>query len=179
MRILQRAVCGVATVAVAVGMTLAQAPEGAPKPGPEHQKLARFIGKWSGKGELKPGPFGPGGPMTWTETCEQFSGGFSVVCTSEGKGPQGEMKGISIMTYNPEEKVYTWYGVDSSGWADLSKGTLSGKVWSFSSSGTMGGKPIHSRFFLTEVSGNKQTFKWEMSEDGKTWNNMMEGESVK
>lgn len=179
MRFLHRIASGVVAVSLAGSLPLAQAPEGPPKPGPEHQKLSRFVGKWTGKGDMKPSAFGPSGPMTWTESCEWFSGNFSVVCKSDGNGPMGAVKGLGIISYNPEEKVYTYYGVDSTGWSDLSRGTLDGKVWTFTSTGTMGGKPMHSRFTLTEVSPTKQTFRWEMSEDGKTWNLVMDGESSK
>ena len=56
----------------------------APKPSAEHQKLAYFVGTWTSTGEMKPSPFGPGGKMTSTETCEWFDGGFAVVCRSQG-----------------------------------------------------------------------------------------------
>ena len=58
---------------------LAQAPP-APKPGPEHQKLAYFVGTWTNEGEMKPSPMGPGGKITGKDTCEWFEGGFSVIC---------------------------------------------------------------------------------------------------
>jgi len=64
----------IALVLIFVGVALAQAPSGPPKPGPEHQKLAYFAGKWSSEGDVKPGPFGPGGKVTFTETCERQSG---------------------------------------------------------------------------------------------------------
>ena len=75
-------------LAAAAGVALAQAPE-APKPGPEHKALQYFVGKWTSEGELKPGPFGPGGKMTSQDTCEWFAGGFHVVCRGTGKMPSG------------------------------------------------------------------------------------------
>ena len=42
----------------------------APKPGPEHAKLAYFVGKWVSEAEVKPSAFGPGGEFTSTESCE-------------------------------------------------------------------------------------------------------------
>ena len=179
MRIVRRIASSLTCLALAGGLAAAQAPQGPPKPGPEHQKLARFVGTWNGKAEMKPSPFGPGGPMTWTESCDWFEGGFSVVCKSDGKGPTGPIKGLGIVTYNPEEKTYTHYGVDNMGWSSLSKGSVSGKVWTYTSKGTMGGKTNYERFTITEVADNKQSFTWAVSEDGKTWKVMMEGESSK
>src|SRR5262245_9252036 len=97
MSIFRRTALGAICLALAGTLGMAQAPSGPPKPGPEHQKLARFVGTWNGKAEMKPGPFGPGGPMTWTETCDWFEGGFSVVCKSDGKGPMGAIKGLGII----------------------------------------------------------------------------------
>jgi Protein of unknown function (DUF1579) len=94
----------------------AQAPQGPPKPGPEVKKLDYNIGTWNVEGEAKPfGPM-PGGKFTATEKCEWYSGGFFVVCHSEGAGPMGPAKGVSFMGYDPNEKVYTYHEF---GWATL------------------------------------------------------------
>ena len=90
----------------------AQAP---PKPSAEHQRLAYFVGKWTNQGEMKAGPFGPGGKTMSTDTCEWFEGQFAVMCRSEGKSPFGPMKSVGIMSYSAEEKVYTYYATDNSG----------------------------------------------------------------
>ena len=67
----------------------AQAPQGPPKPGPEVKDLDYNVGTWKVEGEAKPfGPM-PGGKFTSTEKCEWYSGGFFVMCHSEGTGPMG------------------------------------------------------------------------------------------
>src|SRR6185369_10853252 len=71
-------------VSVSAQFAAAQAPP-APKPGPENERLGFFVGKWTGTGEMKPGPMGPGGKMTTTDDCEWFEGHFSVVCHSAGE----------------------------------------------------------------------------------------------
>ena len=38
--------------------------------GPEVAKLAYYVGTWRGEGEAKAGPFGPGGKLSSTTTCE-------------------------------------------------------------------------------------------------------------
>ena len=71
----------------------AQAPQGPPKPGPEVKKLDYNIGTWNVEGEAKPfGPM-PGGKFKATEKCEWYSGGFFVMCHSEGAGPMGASEG--------------------------------------------------------------------------------------
>ena len=74
-----------------------------PQPTAEHKKLELWVGKWTGTGEMKSGPFGPGGPMTWTEECSWFAGaGFNVVCKSSSDTPMGPAKGLGIVGYHPE-----------------------------------------------------------------------------
>jgi hypothetical protein len=79
----------------------------APQPGPEHARLGYFVGKWNVEGEVKPGPMGPGGKLTSSDTCEWFEGRFSVICRSDGSSPAGPTKSLGILGYSAEEKVYT------------------------------------------------------------------------
>jgi hypothetical protein len=167
-----------AGVLTAIGTTFAQAPE-PPKPGPEHKAMNYFVGKWTSEGDMKPSPFGPGGKMTSQDTCEWFAGGFQVVCRGDGKTPTGPMKMLGVLAYNPAEKAYTYYGIDNMGMSELSKGSKSGKTWTFSSKSEMEGKPFHSRYTMTETSPTSYTFKWDTSPDGAKWSTVMEGKSTK
>lgn len=173
-------------VAAAMCVTLAlastagaEAPQGPPKPGPEHKKLEYFAGKWSFEGEMKPGPMGPGGKMTGSESCEWFMGGFHVVCHSTGTSPMGEMKGIGIMGYSVEGKHYTYYGLDNTGWADAAQGSVEGDTWSWTSEGTMGGKPMKGRYTMKQLSADSYSFKGEMSIAGGPLTVMMEGKETR
>jgi hypothetical protein len=141
-RVAAVAVCLFAPLVASVA--LAQAPA-SPKPGPEVQKLQAFVGEWKFEGEQKPGAFGPAGKFSGTETCEWFAGGFQVVCHASSSGPTGRSTGQSIYAYDPETKEYTLYGIDSTGFSMFVKGTLSGNTWTFTWSGTVGGKPAKLR----------------------------------
>jgi hypothetical protein len=175
------------TLAVAAALNAAPlavaAAQGQPpsKPGPEHKRLAFFVGKWTSQGEVKPGPMGPGGKMTSTDTCEWFEGQFSVICRYEGNGPAGPSKGIGILGYNPEEKVYTYYGVDntSMNMASVPKGTVKGDTWTYTDEGTMGGQKFKTRVTIREVSPTEQSFKMEMQGPDGKWMPMMESKSTK
>jgi uncharacterized protein DUF1579 len=158
----------------------AQAPQ-APKPGPEHARLAYFVGKWTAEGEVKPGPMGPGGKMTTTDNCEWFEGQFSVICRSEGTTPTGPTKSIGILGYSPEEKVYTYYGVDNSSMtmASVPKGTLKGDTWTYTDAGTMGGKKYKSRVIIKEISPTSYSFKMDMQGPDGKWMPMMESRNTK
>jgi hypothetical protein len=151
----------------------------APKPGPEVKKLGYFVGTWKSEGELKENPFGmPAGKYASTDKCEWFSGGFHVVCHYNGKGPAGATHGMGILAYNPAQKVYTYYGIDSMGFAEESKGNVEGNTWTYTSESKMGDKTIHGRYSMT-TSADSYTFKYETSEDGQKWTLSMEGKSTK
>ena len=92
-----------ALVAVSSAAASAAAAQAAPpqKPGPEHQRLGYFVGRWKAEGQVKPSPMGPGGKVTATDDCEWFEGQFTVICRSEGQGPSGPSKSIGILGYSP------------------------------------------------------------------------------
>jgi hypothetical protein len=151
----------------------------APKPGPEVKKLGYFVGNWTTEGEIKQNPFMPSGKMTSTSKCEWFPGGFHVVCHDDGKAPMGAMHGLGIMAYNPEEKAYTYAGIDNSGMSVAAKGQVEGNNWTYTSEDKMGGKTYHGRYSMVTASPDSYTFKYESSEDGSNWMTIMEGKATK
>ena len=161
-------------------IAVAQAQQ-APKPGPEHQRLAYFVGKWKAEGEVKPGPMGPGGKISSNDTCDWFEGRYSVICRSEGSTPTGPTKSMGILGYNPEEKVYTYYGVDNSGMnmASVPKGKLEGDTWTYTDEGTMGGQRYKSRVVIKELSPKSYSFRMDIQGPDGKWMPMMESMNTK
>ena len=153
----------------------------APKPGPEHARLGYFVGKWKAQGEVKPGPMGPGGKFTSADKCEWFEGQFSVICHSQGSMPTGPSKSIGILGYSPEEKVYTYYGVDNSSMtmASVPRGTLRGDTWTYTDEGMMGGKKVKSRVTIKELSPTSYNFTMEMQGPDGKWMTAMESKNTK
>jgi len=176
---IRRSAAVLAGVCFAAGAALASQHTEAPKPGPEVKKLEPFAGKWKGEADMKPGPWGPGGKMTSEDDCTWFDGGFQLVCRSTGKGPMGSIKGEAVLGWNPEEKVYKYMGFDSTGMMGTASGTVTGNTWNWTGQDKMGGKLIHSKYTVVLTSPTSQTFKWETSEDGKTWSTAAEGKSTK
>lgn len=173
------AACAVASV---ISLQVANAQGGQPpKPGPEQERLGYFVGKWTAEGEMKPGPMGPGGKMTTSDNCEWFEGHYSVICRSEGTTPTGSTKSIGILGYSPEEKVYTYYGVDNSSMtmASVPKGTLKGDTWTYTDAGTMGGKKYKSRVIIKQLSPTSYSFKMDMQGPDGKWMPMMETKNTK
>ncbi len=157
----------------------AEPPPGPPKPGLEQKKLAYFTGTWSGEGDAKASVFGPAGKYTWTDKCELFPGGFFVVCNSDGKGPAGDMKGLSTFGWDAGEKAYTSYGIDNTGFAALYKGHRKNDVWTFTSRWKMGEKEYRGRYTLKELGPAAYKFKWELAEGDGPFAVMMEGKETK
>lgn len=158
---------------------LAQAPGGLPKPGPDHKRLAYFEGKWTTEGQQKENPFGPAGKFSSKDTCEWILDGFFLKCASEGKDPLGPMKGIGLMGYDAENKVYTYYGADSRGMGVGGDGALKGNVWTWTSTVKMKDKTVKSRYVAAEASPTEYTFKWEMADEKGNWATLAEGKSTK
>jgi hypothetical protein len=166
---------------LAAGAQAPQPPQ-APKPGPEHQRLAYFVGTWTGEGEMMASPMGPAGKMTGKDVCEWYEGHFAVICRSESKSPMGASKSLAVMTYSAEEKVYTYYATDSSGamtMTSIPKGTVTGDTWTYTDEGLMGGQKVKSRVTLKEVSPKSYTFLMELQGPDGKWMTLMKSTSTK
>jgi Protein of unknown function (DUF1579) len=162
-----------------VEAVLGQAPSGPPKPGPEHQKLAYFAGKWTSEGDMKASPFGPGGKFTFTQNCDWFEGGFAIVCHSDGKIMGGTVKGLSVLGYDPGEKTYTYYETNTIGESVFSRGMVQGDTWTWTSESKMEGKPVRTRFTLKQVSPDSSTYKFEMGVGDEPLKVVMEGKQTR
>ncbi|HET8648171.1 MAG TPA: DUF1579 family protein, partial [Vicinamibacteria bacterium] len=138
-----------AVSALAAGSAHAQGPPAPSRPGPETRKLGYFVGTWRGQSQMKPGPFGPGGRITGTDTCEWFAGGFHLICRSQGTGVRGTFRGMSIMSWNAQEKAYSYYAFDHKGTTEVARGTFDGTTWTWSSDSTLDGKSIRGRYTVT------------------------------
>ena len=158
---------------------LAQEPQ-MPAPGPEEKALSVFAGKWSFEGKAEDGPMGPGGPVTMTETCEMFDGGFALVCRSEGKNTMGPSKTLAIMAYDRQKKAYTYYAVEKDFPPFMAIGKNDGNTWSWDTEATMGGQTMKTHVTVTLTTPTTQTFELKMSMDGgKTWAPVMTAKSTK
>jgi hypothetical protein len=155
----------------------------APKPGPEHENLKYFVGKWTTTGDEKPSPMGPGGKFTMNDNCELFTGGFFVVCRSSGKRAGGDAHSLGILGYDNQKKVYTYAGVDSTmgDHMDGGEGKKEGDVWTYTNTMDMGeGKKMQGRYIMSGFTPNSYNFKFEMAPEGSSnWQTVMEGKSTR
>jgi len=151
-----------------------------PKPGPEVQKLAYYLGTWKGEGETKGGPFGPAGKLSSTTTCEWFAGGFHLVCRGEETGPTGTRTFLNIRAYDEKAKAYTEYGISSLGDTEYDTGgSIIGNKRTFVLSNDMNGKPLKLRYTEVLESPTFFTYQAEASVDGGPWAVIAEGKVTK
>jgi uncharacterized protein DUF1579 len=151
----------------------ARTPQGPPKPNPEVQKLAYFVGNWTEAG--KSTAHGMEGPVSSTQNWEWTSGGFFLVGHSSNKSPMGNFTIMAVLGYDPASKMYTYNVFDSWGEAFLAKGTVSGDTWTWTTEMMMGGKMMKSRTTWKEISTTKYTLNYGSSTDGgNTWSSDME-----
>jgi hypothetical protein len=147
-----------------------------PKPGPEIGRLSYYLGSWRGEGEAKAGPFGPGGKLSSTTTCEWFDGGFHLVCRGEEQGPTGKRTFLNIRTYDEKTQAYTEYGISSLGETEYNTGgTIVGNTKTFAFDMNIEGKPTKLRYVEVQVSPTLYTYEAAASTDGGPWAVIAEG----
>jgi hypothetical protein len=169
----------VAVLSMHAGVVIAQKPE-VLKPGPEHQRLAAFVGNWTFEGDMKPGPMGPGGKMTGADRIDWVPGNFFIQRLYQGKSPMGEMQGLEILGYDAAKKVYTFNSFDSMGMRGSGTLTVKGNTWTSTGTATMGTAVIHDRCTMDFGAGaTTLTVKCDMSTDGKSWTPTFEGKATK
>jgi hypothetical protein len=167
--------CALLVGAVAV----ARAEDKSPKPGPENERFAFFVGEWKTTGEMKETPFGPGGKFTAKESCKWFSGKFALVCKSKGKGPTGPTEGLGVMGYNADEKVYVYYGIDNTPMAmtTVPRGSFADDAFTYEDESKMGGQVVKSRYVMKITGKKSYTSAWSiLGKDGQ-WSTVMEATS--
>ena len=161
-----------------VAATPAQDPAAPPKPGPEHEKLAYFVGKWKSEGDTKASAFGPAGKFTFTETCDWLPGKFALLCKSEGNMMGGEYHGISVMSYDTGEKSYIYFETNNWGEIIYSHGSLDGDSWTWGKESNVNGKTVRGRFTLKRVSADDATYSFEMAMGSDPFAKIMQGKQT-
>ncbi|HKH99807.1 MAG TPA: DUF1579 family protein [Candidatus Sulfotelmatobacter sp.] len=156
------------------------------KPHSEVKKLSYFVGKWATKGTILPGPWGQGGKFSWTETTKWMKGRFFVIGRWDFKMPAalgGDGEEIFVMGYDARQNVYTFDAFSSQGLHQVSRGTVSGNTWTWTSESIqpVQGKmqPVQQKMTMQVLSPTSYTLKLELSYDGATWVTFMEGKAVK
>jgi uncharacterized protein DUF1579 len=170
-------VVSIAVLAIVSAQTVvAQTAPSIPKPTAGHKALEFFIGTWKTDAYMSQNPLSPAGKVTGTITCEPFTGGFHVVCHTDANYPIGPLKMLGVYHYNPTDKVYTYFAIDSQGMGGPGKGTMpDDDTWVYTGEGKMGNIVTRSRYVVHKTSADSYTFKWEIAAGDQPWVTILEG----
>jgi hypothetical protein len=160
---------------------LATAASAADAPGPDHARLEFFVGRWKTTGEARESPLGPAGRFTEDATCAWFSGNYTVVCKTRGRGPAGPVEGLGIVGWSGEERIYLYYAVDASpvAQADVPRGTYADGTWTFEGDARRDGRTVRVRRVVRRTGKDAYATTWSVrGPDGK-WTDVMAATSVR
>lgn len=149
---------------------VAQTAPAASPPRPEHLQLGFFVGRWKYAGDVRPGPLGPGGKSSGTETCDWFSGKFFVVCRSEWVTGGAVSREMGIVGYSEARKHYSFYDIDDAqgeaaqGWGDFADST-----WTWEEAQPVDGQAAKQRYTLREIAGDSFAFREEVAVGTQPW----------
>jgi hypothetical protein len=164
--------------AMLLGVTAAFA-QGPPPPAPELKKLDYFVGSWTMDGDVKPGPMGPGGKSTGSSKYEWMDGKYFMVSNGNFSGVMGTGTETAYYGYDSAKKVYTYDAFTSMGQHEIAAAIIDGDTWTWLFDENMGGMTMKGRFIMKIVSPASYTYKFELSQDGSTWNTIMDGKATK
>ena len=129
------------------------------RPGPEHELLNVFVGKWSTQGQTEPGPSAPAVEIVGTDTYEWLEGGFFLIHRVDVRIGDEHVHAIEIIGYDAASKAYPMRSFDSQGNAGTYQATVRDGVWTFT------GESERATVVASDA-GNTLTAKWERKSDG-------------
>lgn len=148
-------------------------------PTPEHQKMDYFAGDWKLEGTMKVSPTVSGGDFKSTEHSEWVSGSFFLETHSSMHSVIGDTRGVRMMEYNADDKVYTYNAYNSLGEHQMAIGHVQDNTWTWTSEAKMNGVFAKGRYTITPVSATAYTFKYETLTSTGSWATVMEGKATK
>jgi hypothetical protein len=146
---------------------------------PELKKLDFFAGDWKSEATVHVAPGNRDTTYRSTSHAEWMEGNFFLVEHWEFELDSVKGKELSIKGYDSERKVYTYHAFTSIGETFYDTGTVDGDVWTWLCDEASNGKVTKGRYTIKVTSSTSYTFKFETSEDGANWENVMEGKSTR
>ena len=143
-----------------------------PKPGPAQEKLKAFIGEWRGKETMHPSPWMPEGGVRDASVSNRLALDGMAIIQDYAQMADGKaaFSGHAVILKAPHGDDYQMHWFDPFS-PSLFDGPFDGKRAVFTSKSPMGWTRA-----TFEFSGASYQFRMEGSQDGKTWNAMMDGE---
>ena len=145
-----------------------------PKPTDAHKKLERLAGKWKGEEKMYPSPWDPnGGIAVGRVNNHPALDGFTIVQDYEQERNSAvSFRGHGVFSYDATQQCYLLHWWDTMGMPPNEfKGTIEGSILTMTDKKPQG----LSRAVFDLRQEGKYNFKMEMSQDGRQWQTLMEG----
>ncbi|MFN2385200.1 MAG: hypothetical protein ABR576_02765 [Thermoanaerobaculia bacterium] len=161
-----------ATVTIMPTRTVTPAPGAveALVPSPEMRKLEWMVGSWQVLETHETRDWGPSGGGRGSQTVSLGPGGFSLLTDYRSSGPQGQISGHGILTWDTEKRGYALYLADS-----VTPGVIELTcLWRKEDLVCDGraqflGTPIFVRWTMSEIGANSYSGTFETSVDGRSY----------
>jgi hypothetical protein len=101
---------------------------------------------------------------------------FFLVAQSYSGGKWAE---LTVIGYDPNEKIFTHTSFNASGKTEVWKGTAEENTWIWTKKETVRGKPVIERMTINKTSPTSYSFKVEMEPGGGNWSTVVEGAGIK
>jgi hypothetical protein len=138
-----------------------------PRPGPEHELLQDFIGKWLTVGQTVAGPEMPSVPIFASDIYEWMPGRFFVLHTAYGRIGDIDVGGTEIISFDPTSQTYRTHFFDSQGNITQHLLTAGDGTWKWQ------GERTRCTSIVSD-GGKVMTAHHERSDDGVHWAPSME-----
>lgn len=147
-----------------------------PKPGPAQEKLKVFVGEWRGKEKMHPTQWMPEGGMRDAKISNRLAlDGFAVIQDyAQLDNGKPAFSGHAVILKDPQSDKYQMHWFDSFS-PSIFEGSFDGRRAEFVHKSSMG---MNRATFEFSKPG-AYSFKMELSQDGKSWTPMMDGEYEK
>jgi hypothetical protein len=147
---------------------MASATQSQPVPGPEHEKMGAFLGRWHTTGEVAATGSEPSAEVDSIDTYEWYPGEFFLVHHADSRVGGSVIKSIEIMGYDPARGCYFAPFFDSTGGHGTEEIRLDGSTWTWRGSNVMGAKE-HRCIAVVSTDGQTIKARHEKSDDGQNW----------
>jgi hypothetical protein len=148
---------------------------------PELSRMDIWVGHWESQTEVMNTPYSQAASLSSEMTCSWSPNHGFVLCDHLVHEAQGTTtNSLSVYTYDEQDKIYKFFGVDKDSSPSEVPIEVKGNVWSFGTEVKNQDKTI---MFLTSdefVSATKMRFQTEFSDDnGVHWEKMNQGSLTK
>ena len=152
------------------------------RPGPDHEHLEVFVGKWQMDGLQYDSPFGPAAAVSAVRHYEWLTGGFFLVHRLEGRLGDHEMACLEIIGHDGSSQTYRAHTFYNDGHTKVWQVRESDGTWTSTADWEKAGESLHVR--CTTVfsdAGNTMTAHWEYANDSdrSTWQPFMGATATK